>query len=164
MKGNATDPAAAIDSERPAMHGNQRPQGAAWVLVVDDNETERSEMAEAISEMGHFTWLANSLSEAERLVHQDSDIRAVVLDIGLPDGNGLNLLRSLQSGASHLEDRQIIVVTGLSESERPADKMFGEIRHVFRKPVDLLQLEETLGRILRDSGDRSTVPTSPHKK
>ncbi|MFO7581399.1 response regulator [Guyparkeria sp.] len=143
-------------SERPSEESQSRhAEHHAWVLVVDDNETERSEMVELISQMGHFSWMADSLAESEWRIRHDPDLKAVVLDIGLPDGNGLKLLDSLRSSAGRLEERNIIVVTGLTPAEYPAKEMFGDVRAVLRKPIEADRLKSTLDEIL--------IPSSTHE-
>ncbi|MCC6740392.1 MAG: response regulator [Planctomycetia bacterium] len=66
------------------------------VLVVDDSLTVRSDLDEALTGAGFDVTLAGTLAEARhRLATGKSDL--VVLDVLLPDGDGVDLLRELRS-------------------------------------------------------------------
>ncbi len=62
------------------------------ILVVEDNEKVGQFVRKALSELSHTVVAAASCREAEdRLA--EANFNLVVLDLGLPDGDGLTLLR-----------------------------------------------------------------------
>src|SRR5262245_43351198 len=80
---------------------------AARVLIVDDNAEYRDVFGE-LAELSNCTpVLADSLNAARRLV-LDQTFDLIVLDLNLPDGNGLDLIADIDIA----ENGQIAVVTG----------------------------------------------------
>jgi DNA-binding response OmpR family regulator len=118
------------------------------VLIVEDNQSLASLVATRLQQAGIDSDVAGSAAQARRAL-ATLDYAAIVLDLGLPDGDGLELLRSLRrSGnatpvlaatARHgLEDR----VLGLREG---ADDYLP-------KPFSVEELVARLHAILRRPG------------
>jgi two-component system response regulator QseB len=98
------------------------------VLIVEDEERLRCYLAMSLEDRGVQVEQAGSLAEAHALLdlhHFD----AVVLDVGLPDGDGLTLLES--SSAEHA-----LVITANPDPARFAT--MGVLHHLI-KPLDLPQ-------------------------
>ena len=67
------------------------------VLIVDDSLTVRMNLADAFGLAGFHPLPCASLGEARRLMATDR-VDAVILDVVLPDGDGVALLRELREG------------------------------------------------------------------
>ena len=80
----------------------------AAILIVDDEPAIRESLAFALRRDGFPVSEASSLREARKLVGA-TDL--VILDLVLPDGNGLEFLRSLRSNS----DVPVIVLTSRDE-------------------------------------------------
>jgi DNA-binding response OmpR family regulator/anti-sigma regulatory factor (Ser/Thr protein kinase) len=65
-------------------------------LVVDDSLTVRMDLAEALEGAGLQTVACESLASA-RAALQEHEIGVVVLDVHLPDGDGIGLLREIRA-------------------------------------------------------------------
>ncbi len=87
----------------------------AKVLVVDDEPQIRRFLRVALSNQGHAVHEAGSVHEAISLVAAERP-EAVILDLGLPDGNGLQVVKSLREWS----DIPILI---LSVREQEADKI-----------------------------------------
>ena len=61
------------------------------LLLVEDDDLLRSSLQESLSEAGFAVDATGSAATAAQLCLQE-DYRLIVLDIGLPDGDGLQLL------------------------------------------------------------------------
>ena len=85
------------------------------VLVVEDELAMRRFLRSALSTNGFRVVEASTLREAEQLV-TGSVHAAILLDLGLPDGDGMNLLRSLREWST----TPVIV---LSARDRENDKV-----------------------------------------
>lgn len=84
----------------------------ANVVIIDDDLTFRSLLAEHCELLGHETGLAGSLEEGKRLLsNQQADL--IFLDVRLPDGNGLDLLPYIQELSSSPE---VIIITGMGDA------------------------------------------------
>ncbi len=77
------------------------------VLIVEDNQRLAASLARGLGEEGfHVDTVARGRDAIERLEHADVD--AIVLDLGLPDVDGLDVISVLRSGG---RDAPILVLT-----------------------------------------------------
>lgn len=80
------------------------------LLVEDDHAIQRS-VRKGLIELGYRIMTADSLAEARR--HWGSeDIALVVLDLGLPDGDGTDFLRDIRSNGSTVP---VVILTARDE-------------------------------------------------
>lgn len=113
------------------------------VLVIDDDEMTLSLMQLLLQEEGYEVFSTADGPQGIAIYKQRApDI--VLLDLGLPSMNGLEVLRRLRS----IDDSaKVIVVTGHgSEESAEVALLYGALEYV-RKPVDhqsLLQLLKSL--------------------
>lgn len=68
--------------------------GPYTILLVEDEERIRSELSELLKRDGFIVESAGSIREADLALERPFDL--VLLDLGLPDGDGLDLCRSLR--------------------------------------------------------------------
>ena len=87
------------------------------VLVLDDEPGVRSSMERLLRLYGYGAVSAATLDEAEALL-QTTEIHAMILDVRLGRGTGLDLLRTIRARAG-FEKAPILILTGgvLSEAE-----------------------------------------------
>jgi CheY-like chemotaxis protein len=98
------------------------------ILVIDDDRSFGGFMLAALESRGHEVDWAGSISDGlASLYNQRYDL--VIVDLRLPDGSGMELLRSA-TDEGLLTDSAAIILTG-HDFEEPQD-----IR-VFHKPLDL---------------------------
>jgi DNA-binding response OmpR family regulator len=69
-----------------------------YVVIVDDSLTVRMDLAEAFEGAGFAPVLCATIAEARVALLRD-DLGVVVLDVHLPDGDGVELLRELRGTA-----------------------------------------------------------------
>lgn len=72
---------------------------APSVLIVDDSLTVRMDLAEAFESAGFSTLLASTVAEARTLLARQP-VSAVILDVILPDEDGIELLREIRAAQS----------------------------------------------------------------
>ncbi len=114
----------------------------ATILIVDDEETARSFVAEALQDAGYETLQAGTLQEAARCVDQgQADI--VLLDMMLPDGSGLTLLDRIV-----LENPSppVILLTAYGEVDTAVEAMKKGAQDFLQKPVDFNRLLRAVER------------------
>jgi len=98
------------------------------ILVIDDDQNFGGFMLAALESRGHeVEWAACIADGLASLYAARYDL--VIVDLQLPDGNGMEFLRSA-ADAGVLTDAAAIILTG-HDFEEPSD-----IR-VYRKPIDL---------------------------
>ncbi len=114
------------------------------ILLVDD-DADLLAMAEAyLHRDGFRLWTAGDARGAAALL-REHPIDLVVLDLGLPDGDGLDFMRGVRAG-QHLP---VIIVTGWAEErERVVGLELGADDYVV-KPVSLPELAARIRAVLR---------------
>ena len=109
----APEPAASPVSERaaePAASYNGR------VLVVEDNDLSRDLLSRRLERDGYtVTEAENGLKALELLAHESFDV--MLLDVIMPEINGVEVLRRLQSSAC-LQDLPVIMLSAMDEVQQ----------------------------------------------
>lgn len=67
------------------------------ILIVDDSLTIRMDLAQAMEDAGWGTVLCDSLGSARSALAAHA-VDLIVLDVLLPDGDGIDLLREIRTG------------------------------------------------------------------
>lgn len=119
------------------------------VLLVDDHADTRNSLQRLLARRGFQTTLAGSCQEAlAQAAAQEFDL--LISDLGLPDGSGHDLMRSIR--ASH-PDLAGIALSGYGmESDVMRSHEAGFSAHL-TKPLDFAVLQATIEKAL--SGSRS---------
>ena len=119
------------------------------ILIVEDQHALASALAEVCRQLGAEPTLAHSGAAAKQALAARI-FSAVILDIGLPDMNGLTLL-------DQLGDTPALVITAHGNLDNAvAAKRLGATAYMV-KPLDLPALRETLQQLLAaPSGGRAT--------
>lgn len=115
---------------------------SATVLIVDDEDTARNFISEALRDAGHEAIEAGNLAEANKAIDTGSaDI--VLLDMVLPDGSGLTLLDRLT-----LENPSppVILITAYAEVDSAVEAMKKGAQDYLQKPLDLDRLIQAVER------------------
>ena len=115
------------------------------ILVVDDHDEVRSLLRRALTRDGHLVRSAASLGAARStLLARDVDL--VVLDLGLPDGEGLDLCREVRKAGGALP---ILVLTAQSQMSRRIEGFEAGADDFLCKPFAVAELRvrvQALGR------------------
>lgn len=110
------------------------------ILVVDDDEAIRWTLREALQSWGFDPIEAGSVAEAVK--HFKSDLpAAVLLDIDLPDGSGLDVLREIKR--DHPE-AIVIMITGNVQIDNTISALRGGAYDFIGKPINLEELRVTI--------------------
>ncbi|HEY4971359.1 MAG TPA: response regulator [Steroidobacteraceae bacterium] len=131
------------------------------VLIVDDSLTVRMDLKEAFEDVGFQTVVCATVAAARQaLAH--AAVRVVVLDVLLPDGNGVDLLREIRASA----DTSSVVVLMLSTEAEVTHRLHGlrtgadeyvgkpyDIHYVVARARQLLRA----GRVELGTGSPATI-------
>ena len=114
------------------------------LLLVEDNPGDARLLREMFNEQGsHRTKLSHvgAMSEAEKhLAEHEVDI--ILLDLGLPDAQGLEAVRRARSAAPHVA---LVVLTGLDDESLAAQVMQeGAQDHLIKGQIDARGLRRAL--------------------
>lgn len=119
------------------------------VLIVEDNAAIAGLLASHLNVRGIATAHAASAAEALRLALPAPD--AILLDLGLPDMDGLVLLARLRA----LSTAPILIVTARDAVPQRIAGLDAGADDYILKPFDLGELEARLRAVLRRPGARS---------
>jgi len=115
---------------------------SATVLVVDDEETARRFVAEALGDAGYEALEAGTLAQANKAVDAGAaDI--ILLDIFLPDGSGLSLLDRV---SRENPSPPVIMMTAFGEVDIAVEAMKKGAQDFLQKPLDLERLLQAVER------------------
>src|SRR6478736_4220977 len=102
------------------------------VVVVDDNPDEAESLAEMVRLNGYWVRVGTNAQAALALA-ADYQPHCMMLDIDMPDMNGIELARRLRSQQG--DDLVIIAVTGWGDDSEIFAATNAEVDHYLRKPV-----------------------------
>jgi PAS domain S-box-containing protein len=112
------------------------------VLIVDDEESLAENLAEIVGSLGLETTIARSRQEAlAATANRDFDVALV--DVRLPDGDGVSLLEPLRVSSPFIE---VVLVTGDASLESAMAAVRGDAFAYVLKPVSPRDLIDTVGR------------------
>lgn len=121
------------------------PSGAAakgQILVVDDHVDTCDGMRLLLKRRGYDVVVAHSVAEAVRAA-RENEIDLLISDLGLPDGNGFDLMREIRS----FRQVQGVALSGFGmESDIKKSRAAGFTEHLI-KPVNIERLDSILKRL-----------------
>jgi DNA-binding response OmpR family regulator len=117
----------------------------ANLILLEDESVLRAELADFLGEQGHRVDAAESIEEFDRKFQPGKHLIALV-DLGLPDGDGIDLIARLRANGERLG---IIVVTARNSARNKADGLIQGADHYLCKPFDLDELAATVTALVR---------------
>jgi PAS domain S-box-containing protein len=117
------------------------------ILVVEDNQATRRTLAESLELLGYTICLAeNGWDALSKLESCDGDIALVITDLVMPEMDGRTLIATLRTKAPSLP---VVVISGHPLDEALTDLQELGVTEWLQKPLDLTELGELVGRLLR---------------
>jgi len=121
-------------------------ENAARILLVDDHATVRAGIAEAISRAGSLICgsAASYVEAVAQIAHTNPD--ALIVDLNLPDGNGLDLVRLARKNSSKIA---IVVLTMSDDARDLISAMDAGASGFVRKSAPLSELISVIRRAIQ---------------
>ena len=113
------------------------------VLVVDDDDVFRERLERALRSRGFRTASASNSVRALELVNE-SPFSAAIIDLRMPGGSGLELLRRLREFAPEVK---ALLLTGYGSIATALEAVRLGAVHYLTKPVDVDEVLAALGLI-----------------
>ena len=127
------------------------------LLVVDDEPDLRTLYELTLLREGYDIETAGTVQDA--LLHlKDRTYSAVITDMRLPDGTGLDVLRWLEEFGRR---EKAIVITAYGSAENAVEALKAGAYDYLTKPVDLKQFRAVVGSALGRAGAASTPTMDP---
>jgi DNA-binding response OmpR family regulator len=115
----------------------------AEILVVEDDRDTAAVMRDMLARSGFTVAIATTAKDAEILA-ANKGIRMILVDLGLPDRDGISLIRSLRANDA-TRRIPIVVATARKRGEAEAAEADAlEVLDWIEKPVDLARVREAL--------------------
>ncbi len=123
---------------------------SAYILLVDDEQELLTALKDVLEQARHHvTTAANAMRAREAMQNGKFDL--ALLDIRLPDGNGIDLLREFRRADP---DMGVIMMTGYAEVDTAVDAIRLGADDFLRKPFDF---DELMVRVAEALKKRSLV-------
>lgn len=125
------------------------------VLLIDDEPSVQFGFQAYLNKTGYDVQTAGSIAETrQKLVQRSFDI--ILLDLTLPDGNGLDLISEIRQNHPEVA---LVVITGRSDVPVAVKAMQLGADNFLTKPVDMNELNVYLGKSVELKGLRSKEMT-----
>ncbi|HEY3593705.1 MAG TPA: response regulator, partial [Polyangiaceae bacterium] len=118
-------------------------------LIIDDSLTVRMDLADAFTEAGFATVLCATAAEARRALAGEP-VSLVVLDVVLPDGDGVEILQEIRSSPATAKTPVLLLSTEAEVKDRIRGLRTGADEYV-GKPYDRGYVVGRARELVRDS-------------
>ena len=125
--------------------------GTQTLLVVEDDAATRKGLEDALRGGGYSSVAAPSLAAARRLF-ADRPFDAVLLDLSLPDGSGIDFVESVRAHPTR-RSTPVIVLTGDSRLDTKLSGLSLGADQFLTKPIDGEELVYWIAALLRRARD-----------
>ncbi|HEY6218896.1 MAG TPA: response regulator transcription factor [Gemmatimonadaceae bacterium] len=125
-------------------------------LIVDDDATLTTLVRRLMEEDGYAVDTAAS-AEDGRMLAMVNEYDAIVLDLTLPDGNGIQIIQSLRRDG---KKTPIIVLTGTKDSEVTVRALDAGADDYLTKPIAFAEFKARVRALVRRGGAQRTESLS----
>lgn len=123
-----------------SMHSNS----ALNLLIVEDEANLGDTLFDYLESKGHQCKLATNIKEAKEIFN-NNHINVILMDINLPDGNGIELAKELRGVR---KDFVLLFLSAMNDPETRLQGLELGAEDYITKPFDLRELNLRLNRIL----------------
>lgn len=118
------------------------------ILIIDDDKDICEYMQLLLSQSGYEVSAETDARAALELLKEE-EFHVVILDIMMPELNGMELLERIRDFDS---DIAIIIFTGYPSVDTAVTSMKYNVSDYIKKPFDVDEFNQTLEKILREKG------------
>jgi DNA-binding NtrC family response regulator len=118
------------------------------ILIVDDEASLRTALFRALDRKGYQVITSASYKEAETVSQSDKPLDLALLDLRLPDGDGIELMGKLRAVHPNI---QVIILTGHASIETAVEATRKGAFHFVTKPCNLDEIMTLVDRALSHS-------------
>lgn len=129
---------------------------AQRILIVDDESSLRTALFRVLDRQGFQVITASTQKEAELLAGSDQPLDLAIVDLRLPDGDGIDLMTRLRAAHPGL---QVMILTGHGTIETAIRATQNGAFHFITKPFNIEELLNIVGRALSHSSLQNTNKT-----
>jgi CheY-like chemotaxis protein/nitrogen-specific signal transduction histidine kinase len=141
----------AIKENHPEQLINKR------LLIVEDNSTHRKILTLQAQAWGMSVHPTASAAEAMKLINLRGRFDLAILDLKMPEVDGIELAKEIRSIPQYSE-LPLIILSSVDVSAAEVTASQVEFAAILNKPIKPFQLQQTLERVLDVDIDRSKQP------
>lgn len=120
---------------------------ADWALIVDDNEEMRGLFKLGVESLGYKVHVVENTSSAREWLAEQTPA-VILLDVMMPDGNGLDLCRWIRAQPA-IEHVPVLMTSALRDEETVQDALELGAMDFLQKPFTMAVLKEKVERLRR---------------
>ena len=132
------------EAEKPRVLEPQIPPAGLRILLVDDHPDTCAALERLLKLRGHSVVAAHNMRGALEIAGTADSFDLLISDVGLPDGNGMDLLRVLRTR----HPLRGIAISGFGMDADVAKSMEAGFAEHLVKPVKLEKLEAAIARVM----------------
>ena len=132
------------------------PDNTPAILILEDTRTVQNYIRDVLRplEARHPILLARRLAEAQKIA-ASAAISLFIVDIGLPDGDGIDFL--CEMSMLHPQARALVITSTPTDDFRERARQLG-VLHFMAKPLERRALLEAVTNLLAPAGDGAGGP------
>jgi signal transduction histidine kinase len=134
---------------------------ARRILVVDDDAEVRSILAAGLAQEGYEVVQAGDLASARAAL--DPPVDLALLDLNLPDGDGIDLAVELKAATGDDVFFPVILITGLDDTDARVRGFRAGCDDFLSKPINLLELRARIHTLLTRRAQHAQLAVANHK-
>ena len=117
------------------------------ILIVDDKKNTLKVVGAILEDEGYKVFRAQSAREAKKIFEERGDIDAVLADLKMPGGDGLELYRKIRAIESNIP---FVIMTAYGTIESAVQAMKEGVTNYLIKPLNYEELSVVLERAIRE--------------
>jgi CheY-like chemotaxis protein len=122
------------------------------ILVIEDYGDSREMLKLLLESLNYSVLTAANAQEALTLAARNN-LDLIVTDLGLPEMDGITVVRHLRELNDRLRDVPIIMLTALDDAEHYDTALKAGCTEFLTKPLDFEKLKVMIERLLRERRD-----------
>jgi PleD family two-component response regulator len=127
---------------------NANPNNVIKILIVDDSEFSRKVVAKILVEEGYnVVGEASNATEAVEILNSNQGIHIILIDIIMPDVNGIELARRIHKS---FEDSSIVMMSSLSQDHIVIEAISAGAVDFIKKPFERQTLLDSIEKLSRE--------------
>lgn len=151
-----------LPEHSPKMHTDRvgvRPMANAFrVLIVDDLPQNRQILSMILSRVGYEVETVNDGAQALSRVMCQPRPDIIVSDVEMPVMNGIESVRAMRCLPDAIARIPVVAASGSQDPVLQRDMLQAGADAFIAKPVNVSELLETVGRLIRESMARKSEP------
>jgi CheY-like chemotaxis protein len=123
------------------------------ILIVEDEPAVRYLLGRALTDDGYSVTALGTAREALRAV-QDVDFEVIIVDISLPDADGIDVIRQIRSDVPHV---QVLAISGMMVADMLSAVRSAGAAATLLKPTTGERVREVVGQLLNPRCEPSAI-------